>query len=253
MLLVSLSIGKNNSQNIDTVKKYANEPIYRLKIASSLSYNIKINGVTTATKNQNAGDVRWFLINNCIPASGEQDIEITLLPRMSNKGNEYLPTIDEKDEFTLEVEKTSWKDGGLVEPSIIYTYELNEGVAVNKKVYLHKGNFKAEVPYQLIDWRDGKDLSKMDSVKLKEEVLKSYKKIKSNYENQQGDQYIKLIEKGIFNLAQGAYLKPKGFEDLKKNESDFINEEPTPLENLDNYTLEISGNGKLVSLRRIDG
>lgn len=251
--ILIFSCGKNTAQNKYRTKNFAYEPIYRLKITSSLSYNIKINGVTTATKNQNAGDVRWFLINNCIPASGEQNIEITLLPRMGNKGTEHLATIDEKDEFTFEVEKTSWKDGGLVEPSVIYTYKLNEGAAVNKKVYLHKGNFKAEVPYQLIDWRDGKDLSKMDSVKLKEEVLKSYKKIKSTYENQQGEQYIKLIEKGIFNLAQGAYLKPKGYEDLKKDEIDFINEEPTPLENLDNYTLEITGDGKLISLRRIDG
>lgn len=256
LLVIFLSCKKHTDLNTismaNTTKNFAYEPIYRLKITSSLSYNIKINGVTTATKNQNAGSARWFLINNCIPASGEQNIEITLLPRMSTKGTEHLTTIDEKDDFTLEVEKTSWKDGSLVEPTVIYSYELAKD-AKNKKKHLHKAIFKADVPYQLIDWRDGKDLTKMDSTKLKDEVLKSYKNIKSTYANQKGEQYIKLIEKGIFNLAQGAYLNPKGYEDLKKDEIDFINEEPTPLENLENYILEISGNGRLVSLRRVDG
>lgn len=252
ILVFTLSFSKNTTQDKYPTKNFAYEPIYRLKITSSLSYNIKINGVTTATKNQNAGDARWFLINNCIPTSGEQNIEITLLPRMSANGTEHLETIDEKDEFTLEVEKTSWKDGSLVEPSIVYTFVLNEG-AVNKKVYLHKGTFKAEVPYQLIDWRDGKDLSKMDSLKLKEELLKSYEKIKSSFENQQGQQFVKSVEKGMFNLAQGAYLKTVEFENLKEDKQSFINKQKRELESFSFNKLDISGDGKLVSLRRSDG
>lgn len=85
VLVFILSFNKNTAQDKHTTINFNYEPIYRLKIATSLSYNIKINGVTTATKNQNAGDTRWFLINNCIPTSGEQNIEITLLPRMSNR------------------------------------------------------------------------------------------------------------------------------------------------------------------------
>lgn len=243
----------NTTMVTNTTKNYSYEPIYRLKIRSSLSYNIKINGITTATKNQNAGDTRWFLINNCIPASGEQNIEITLLPRMSNKGTEHLETIDEKDEFTLEVEKTSWKDGGLVEPSIVYTFILNEGAAVNKTVYLHKGTFKADIPYQLVDWRDGKDLSKIDSLKLKEQLLKSYEKIKSSFENQQGQHFVKLVEKGMFNLAQGAYLKTVEFENLKEDKQSFINKQKRELENFSFYKMDLSGDGKLVSFRRGDG
>ena len=88
---------------------------------------------------------------------------------------------------------------------------------------------------------------------LAEDVLKLYGKIKSHYENQQGEDYIRLVEKGMFNIAQGGYLKPNEYETLKKDELDFINEEPTPLENLENYSLEISSDGKLVSLKRTDG
>lgn len=253
VLVFILSFNKNTVQDKHSTINFNYEPIYRLKITSSLSYNIKINGVTTATKNQNAGDTRWFLINNCIPASGEQNIEITLLPRMSNKGTDHLEIIDEKDEFALEVEKTSWKDGSLVEPSIVYTFVLNEGAAVNKTVYLHKDTFKADIPYQLVDWRDGKDLSKIDSLKLKEQLLKSYEKIKSSFENQEGQQFVKLVEKGMFNLAQGAYLKTVEFENLKEDKQSFINKQKRELESFSFYKMDLSGDGKLVSFRRGDG
>ena len=39
---------------------------------------------------------------------------------------------------------------------------------------------------------------KIDSVMLAENVLKLYGKIKSNYENQQGKDYIRLLDKGMF-------------------------------------------------------
>lgn len=172
---------------------------------------------------------------------------------MSNKGTDHLEIIDEKDEFALEVEKTSWKDGSLVEPSIVYTFVLNEGAAVNKTVYLHKDTFKADIPYQLVDWRDGKDLSKIDSLKLKEQLLKSYEKIKSSFENQEGQQFVKLVEKGMFNLAQGAYLKTVEFENLKEDKQSFINKQKRELENFSFYKMDLSGDGKLVSFRRGDG
>ena len=179
---------------------------------------MKINGITTATKNQNAGGVRWFLINNCIPKSGQQDIEVTILPQMNSDGLKHMEFIGNDKSFELEVERTSWKNGSLSEPRVIYKHELPEGDYSQKKIYRTKSIFKAEVPYQLIDWKNGKDLKKIDSVMLAEDVLKLYGKIKSHYENQQGEDYIRLVEKGMFNIAQGGYLKPNEYETLKKDE-----------------------------------
>lgn len=244
---------QNTSKMTNTIKTFENEPIYRLKIVSSISYVIKINGVTVASKNQNAGDTRWFLINNSIPTSGNQNIEITLRPSMNNEGTKHLELIKDNSMFELDVELTSWVNGSLKEPSSVFSYKPSSSEISNKKNYSHKDTFNANVPYQLVDWRKGKDLRKMDIDQLQNEVLNSYKKAKTFYENQKGNDYLNLIEKGIFNLAQGGYLTTSKFEALKKEEANFVNEEPTPLEPIEYYVMEISGDGKLVSLRRNDG
>ena len=244
---------KDKFNMINTIKKYDFEPIYRLEITSSLSYIIKINGLTTAIKNQNAGNTRWFLINNCIPNSGEQDIEITVLPKMNEEGTKHQKFIQNNSIFELKVELTSWKNGSLVAPEIVFEHNLSDNDYSNKMVYEHKTTFKAEVPYQLLDWKKGKSLKDIDSLQLQEDVVKSFKKIKENFENQEGEQFIKSVEAGMFNIAQSAYLKPEEYQELKRKKVSFINKQPRVLEKIENYKVEISGDGKLVSLRRIDG
>ncbi|MBW1657942.1 hypothetical protein [Flavobacterium quisquiliarum] len=231
------------------IKQYENQPIYRLKIASSLSYVVTINGITTATKNQNAGDDRWFLINNCIPVSGKQDIEVTIFPRMNEKGTQHIPFFENNDFFELEIELTNLGK----EPKIVYEYELPQMELGSKSSYKFKDSFKANVPYQLTNWNTGKELTKIDSTWLKNEVLASYKMLKSYFENQQGEQFVILVDNGMYNIAQSAYLDQLEYETMKTIKANFINEEPCVLEELDNYELVISANGKLVSLRRNDG
>lgn len=243
----------NTTIMTNTTKNFAYEPIYRLKVSSSLSYIVKINGLTVGTKNQNAGNDRWFIVNNTLPKSGDQHIEIILLPQINASGTAHMTKITDEDFFELEIENTSWENGGMKDPKIVYSYKLPDEIAANKNIYIHNAVFNAEVPYQLEDWREGKDLNKIDSVELKNKVLDYYNQLKNYYENQQGEKFLKEIEKGIYNLAQGAYMKPDEFTKLIKEEVSFINEEPTPLENIENYKLEISGNGRIVSLKRIDG
>lgn len=231
------------------IKQYENQPIYRLKIASSLSYIITINGITTATKNQNAGDDRWFLINNCIPVSGKQDIEVTILPKMNEKGTQHIPFLENNDFFELEIELTNLGK----EPKVVYEYKLPQINTANKSSYKFKDSFKAIIPYQLTNWKIGKDLTNIDSTWLKKEVLESYKTLKSYFEHQQGKQFVRLVDNGMYNIAQSAYLDQLEYETMKTGKVNFINEEPSVLEELDNYELIISANGKLVSLRRNDG
>ncbi|WP_257669586.1 hypothetical protein [Parapedobacter tibetensis] len=244
---------QTTGKTIREIEKYDNEPVYRLKVTSSLSYTIRINGITTASKNQNTGNTRWFLVNNCIPASGEQELEINIRPSMTSDGTSHKEFIENSNTFKIELESTSGISGSLEEPTIVYQYELPEGDYSRQETFVHKASFKAEVPYELIDWRNGKTFKDKDSTILKTAVLEFYKDLKDHYEHKNGEEYIKLIEKGMYNLAQGAYYDNDAFEKLKKNKIDFINRKSRELEDLDNYQLEISGNGKLLSLRKIDG
>lgn len=57
----------------------------------------------------------------------------------------------------------------------------------------------------------------------------------------------------MFNLYQASYFDPKTGAEYLKAIVDFVNEEPTKLEPIENYKLIICGGGKLVGLKRIDG
>ncbi|HWL00426.1 MAG TPA: hypothetical protein VNQ55_10780 [Parapedobacter sp.] len=238
-------------QGKERVETNGNEPVYRLMVKSSLSYTIQINGITTASKNQNAGNERWFLINNCIPASGMQDLEITILPAMASDGmnhNAFLGNVGDDHVFSLAIERTEGNG-----PKEVFQYELPEGDYSRQAAFVHKATFAAEVPYSLEDWRKGETFENADSVTLKAAVLEFYNQLKHHYEHRNGAAYVKLIEKGMHNLTQGAYYERDAFEKLKQNKIDFIDKQPRMLLDIDSCRLEISANGKLLSLRRTDG
>lgn len=250
LLMTIQSCGQNKAGEM---KKFDSEPIYRLQVTSSLSYVIKINGITTAIKNQNAGNTRWFLVNNCIPASGEQELEIDIRPGMTGDGSAHKKFMGNNNTFKIKLERTSGESGRLEEPEVVFEYELPEGDYSGRETFVHQATFEAEVPYQLVDWRKGKTFNDEDSTILKKAVFEFYKNLKHHYQHRAGEEYVNLIEKGMHNLAQGAYYDNNAFDKLKENKIDFINRKPRTLEDLDNFRLEISGNGKLVSLRRTDG
>lgn len=242
-------------QSKERMKANGNGPIYRLKVTSSLSYTIRVNGITTASKNQNAGNTRWFLINNCIPASGSQELEITIRPAMTDDGMNHevaLGNIGDDHVFNVEIERMVGSEGA-GGSAVIYQYQLPEGNYSRREAFVHKATFEADVPYRLEDWRKGKTFDTTDSVMLKAKVVEFYQKLKHYYEHRNGAEYVKLIEKGMYNLAQGAYFGDDALDRLKQSKIDFINKQPRILMDLDSYQLEISGNGKLVSLRRTDG
>ena len=242
-------------QSKERVETNDNKPVYRLTVKSSLSYIIKINGITTASKNQNAGNERWFLINNCIPASGTQDLEITILPAMTSDGmnhNAFLGNVGDDHVFRLMIERTG-SNGNAERPEVVFQYELPEGDYSRQATFVHKATFAAEVPYNLEDWRKGKTFESADSVTLKAAVLEFYNQLKHHYEHRNGAAYVKLIKKGMHNLTQGAYYERDAFEKLKQNKIDFIDKQPRMLLDIDSCRLEISANGKLLSLRRTDG
>lgn len=242
-------------QSKGTGETNRSEPVYRLRVKSSLSYAIQVNGITVATKNQNAGNTRWFLINNSIPTSGKQELDITILPAMTNDGTNHLGFLGDvgyDHVFSLTIERTDGP-GSAAAPAVIYQYDLPEGDYSGQETFVHQATFEADVPYELDDWREGKTFEAADSVTLKTAVMEFYDQLKYHYEHREGTAYVERIEKGMRHLAQGAYYEHDAFERLKQNKINFIDKQPRTLMAIDSCRLEISANGKLLSLRRIDG
>ncbi|MHC5310656.1 hypothetical protein ACYSNM_11430 [Myroides sp. LJL116] len=239
-------------RKIQDLQNYDHEPIYQVHVESPYAFSILINGIPIANKNAAYPSDYIVQINNCIPNSGKQSIEIFIYPRytVDNKQNNFM----EKDvPFILSIEKTNWQNGLLTEPEVVFQYELPTKDYSQVKQISYSGDFKAKVPYLLTDWRIGNTVDVRDSVAIKAELLQRYKNLKYSFENQQGSKYINDLSLGLYNLYQSSYLsQEQALKHLKHKEA-FINSKTRELLNLEDYRLEISTNGKLLSLRRIDG
>src|SRR5690606_25426571 len=139
-LLCMLTSVQACGQSKGTVETKDSGPVYRLMVESSLSYAIQVNGITVATKNQNAGNTRWFLINNSIPISGKQELDITVRPAMNDDGTNHLAVLGDvgyDHVFSLTIERT---DGRKSEagPAVVYKYELPEGDYSGQKTFVHQ-------------------------------------------------------------------------------------------------------------------
>ncbi|MGV3761186.1 hypothetical protein [Parapedobacter sp.] len=255
LLLLMVTAMQACGQPKEHVATGGSGPVYRLRVKSSLSYTIQVNGITVATKNQNAGNTRWFLINNSIPASGKQELGITILPAMDDDGTSHLAFLGDvgyDHVFSLTIERMDGQ-GNATDPAVVYQYDLPEGDYSGQRNFVHQAAFEADVPYELEDWRNGKTFEAADSVHLKAAVMEFYDQLKHHYEHREGSAYVARIEKGMRHLAEGAYYEHDAFENLKQNKIDFIDKQPRTLMDIDSCRLEISANGKLLSLRRVDG
>lgn len=242
----------NIIDEIDHLKNFNNEPVYQLRVNTGYSFTILINGIPIANKYVNYLSHYLTEINSCIPSKGEQKIEIQIYPRYVDALTQNA-SLENDIDFELIIEQTAWKDGGLEEPKVIYHYSLPEGDYVGKKSFVHADVFTANVPYKLIDWRMGRTFDERDTAALKIKVLQAYEKLISDYENQQGEAYLNALGKGLFNLYQSSYFDSEEALNHINHRISFINEKNRKLAAIADYQLEILADGKLLSLKRVDG
>ncbi|WP_409417301.1 hypothetical protein [Flavobacterium sp. PS2] len=246
------NVNQDMTKLIDNLKKYDFEPIYQIKVKSNLSYTITINGIPILNKYEADLFFSGNNINNCIQKSGIQKIDIKLFPPIKEDGTfeDYIGN----NSFELTIEQTAWdRNGNLEKPKSISNYQLSKIDLSNFKSYSYNYDFKADVPYELIDWNEGEKFDLKDSLKLKEKAIHFYEKLKYSFENKEGENYSNSLQKGLFNIYQANYYTKKDALDNYIKKIEFINNEEISLSSFENYKVQILGNNNLISLKRIDG
>ncbi|MHC5310935.1 hypothetical protein ACYSNM_12895 [Myroides sp. LJL116] len=244
---------KTNTQvSIEQLKKMDKEPIFYLNINSTYGYEILINGFPISRNSSTSGKYTTA-INNYLFKKGIQDIEIEITPISHESGNQ-AETFKKDGFFELDIEQRHWtQDNVLSEPKNIFSYKMPNQENSHPSKYIHKASFKANVPYKLADWHNGKTFTEQDSIVLIPKVLEFYENLKYAFEHQEGEKYMELLGQGFFNGFQANYQTSEQSMEYYNHNTNFINEKQRKLEPLENYRLLISGNGKLLSLRRVDG
>ncbi|PSK91959.1 hypothetical protein [Taibaiella chishuiensis] len=240
--------------DFNRLKQYDQEPIYQMEVNSeSFGYQVLVNDVTIYTHSGRYGGTITLFITAAIMQSGSQSLTVRLMPR---PGQARLS--DSKD-FKIDITRTAWqKGGGMTTPVPVAGYalpELSDGKQVqfkgNDQVFSHTLSFEATVPYKLPGWANSQPLR--NDVRLKEEVVAAYNRMIDAYRRKDGAAFMGTFDVADMMVFQASYLRPEEAKQKRAEWIAFVNSGDKPIAPLENYELEIGGNGRLVHLRRTDG
>lgn len=239
---------KNNLSELYTkVKSYKEQPEYWIFIHSNnCSYTATINDMPIYT-DFNEGDMKSlsFPLNPLLPNTGAYVLKLALLPKQDENFN--LDSKIEKDsKIQVKITRSADKQEKIILDQTVSIHE--DGLPYIEKTF----NFNIDVPYSLVGWSKSVDLKDEDGEKLKKEVVAFYQKMMNLYEKKQTAEISNLYYARQLENAQALYSSKK--EDSDKLVAK-LNQDVNHVQEfkLEDYKLQLYGDGKVVGLIRTDG
>lgn len=239
-----------------TVNTYDYEPDYQLWVWSSDCYfEVLVNDMPVMKWFFNSGSSGNRASITEILKSGEQRVTIKMYPP---KGQQKL-----SDRVKLElkiVERT--EDMSIANEKIVYEYKTKQNVdEYDVETFANKGLpyfesqdlFIADVPYEVTGWTDSKDLSKIKLKELTKQVIEAYSTYGNAIQNRSLEKMAKTLYDKERELAQIWYFNTK--ENSENRWNDYVeicDRDELKIQPIEDFKLQIYGNGKVVALERID-
>jgi hypothetical protein len=225
--------------------KNENSPIYELYIdARGCYFELLVNEVPVYF-HYNIGATAFRLpINNYIPKSGEQKISYKLISVVEGK------PFPEGAEILLEIDKYP-KETPRERVSIL-KYKSPEFKQDNSGLFVSEVPFHAQVPYELVLWDTGVDLSKENKDELRKDLEAKYIEYTSTFQNNDLEGYKKLTSLRQKNAFMSMYYTKDQISLAEKSYLDGIPKETVKFFPLENYQLVFYGGGKLVGLQKLN-
>ena len=214
-------------------------------------YELYINDIA-ARKDYGAGMHNTFIeINPYVLKSGTYNFVLKLLPMPSeaSKGGIQPSTIHFLKVAVSKFEKTGDKQQA-DSYEIVKTYPIPK---IEKPIpyYEVKGEFTVDLPYELEGWSKGQDLSKMDKEELEKKVVAFYEKTRIILNNGDSKTWGKLTLSRLSETFVFNYTPDFEKHDIIAENATTINEKSKDnMLQLENYSLKLYANGKLVCLER---
>ncbi|BAP30679.1 uncharacterized protein CHSO_1642 [Chryseobacterium sp. StRB126] len=233
--------GKYNSQEIKSEIK-SNQPIYELEIEAQGCYlEVYVNDVPVYFNYNMGATVLRMPINNFIPKSGSQKVSFKMVSvdRKPFSTNTYASlTINE------------YPKGETQQKKPVFSYQTFPFESENAGSFGIENSFEANIPYQLIDWRKGVDLTKEDPEAVRKEIEKVYKDYTEAFKKADLSKYKTLAKWRQENIFTSMYYTQDQKSQVEKSYVDEIQNQKVKLFPLENYKLVFYGNGKLAGLQK---
>lgn len=189
-------------------------------------------------------------INNCILKNGTQSVQVNLSHPFVEKGglikSDVLFNINDFIIYT--VLKEQGKVSALDTVKKLDFPEIQEPVPFIK----YEWKFEAELPFELEGWKNSQDLTKWDEKELEKKTVSKFNELRNILNSGNGAAFVKELE-----FANKEYFIANYFTENQKEEyiSNLIGqygELKGLVPSIENYKMRIMGDGKVVTLERLE-
>ena len=247
--ILFISCTGQEKQNNDMETKYNTDiqkKLYYLNLELFMTYEIYINDIKIANNIQSGPVSGLRYLNEYILNSGKQTIK--LVDRDINPlGKSNLPD-NIFDKFNLEVYSTDENEENI---QIVKKFDFPSIPTPKPYYYENTWEFDAVVPYNIDGWKKGRDLSKLDEKELKEKVVAKFEYLHNLINKGNVDKFMEENTVGYREFVITNYYQKKWIE-FDENIRELIDDQKGFMLPLENYKMKIYGNGKLVTLERVD-
>ena len=239
------------------LQQFDNQPHYEITINTRNSYDVLVNDLLIAHDFGRIMQQRSFFINWRILRSGKQRLQIRLYPQFVN--GEQLETLTNDDFLEITVSRFYWSNTGIENEQTVFRYELNRydinGYKIDfseKTEWIIDLEFYAQVPFELTGWTNGIVFNKKDSVRLRQKLSDIYRQEIDDIINHRFDLIRSRSVMQSFEVGQSVYdTKASLLKALQEGDDEFRAVEFNFLP-LENYDIFFYGDGRVITLRRID-
>ncbi len=246
-----------------------NAPWYELYYRMYCSGIIYVNDVPVimsfGKKTREGGLVGQIPINNILLESGKYTVRGMMLPRTGDVklGEDNYMSIDFNLSDIYNSKETKLNFHAKIEsPDSNFVHDNSPDTKHDNKLsnpienllqYELLAEIEVELPYKLDGWQNSIDLSRIKEADLFKQVLMHYKIIHNTMIHYNSSEFLKLSKEKDYIQTQSFYLNSIKRENIHNDIFNLFQEklEVLPL-NENELKIEVFGNGKLVSLSRLD-
>ncbi|KGK30605.1 hypothetical protein EL45_09345 [Cellulophaga sp. E6(2014)] len=231
---------------------------YALSTTSKLPYSLKINDIL-AEENIAPNDDRvlnhftWSYLDNYILGNGNYKAKYTFQPHEDPEIAAEDGLIHQSDLDELEIELLRYEEyDGEIENITIhkkFTFTIPNPVSFTEQEI--EFTIK-DLPYKIKGWSESQDLRDIDSELLKKEVVAYYQELRNILNEGSNYKYTYELQKTKYlEAALSAYLNKEEYVNmLNTNATNKITK--NKMYPIENYSLAIEAEGRLVKLYRTD-
>ncbi|WP_443943841.1 hypothetical protein ACJVDH_13025 [Pedobacter sp. AW1-32] len=247
------------AQQVKAIKHYADEPLYYIFVNhNQCFFQILVNDVPVFQYFQDGQIMTPIILNNYINHSGKQTITYKLYPQTKFETGEGLTELTNytKMKIDLYVRNNADVNDSFEGQKEILTHQSatkEDGktfIGDGKDYYEFSFDFEAKVPYELPDWNESQDLSKMDQDVLLKKTEAAYQYFWNIINTKKQDEYFRLGFASNKAQVISEYFDEKMIEDGLRDELKDFTEPSFKLQPLENYKMKLYGNGKIVCLEQ---